>query len=110
MTTVVNLNILNLFGLNLKRFTFNDIQFNTQTSGKRQNYSQERDRVIDITPHCRVVAEKEADGQKDRELPFDTARRAKFIAPPDTINKIYDRRGNIIQCFQSKGLYIDLYI
>ncbi len=110
MTTVIDLNILNLFRLKLKKFTFNDIRLNTQASGTRQDYSREKNRIIDITPYCSVVADNETDSKKDKEFLPDNAHRAKFVDNPARINKTYDRRGNIVQYFHSKGLYIDSYI
>jgi hypothetical protein len=110
MTTVINLNIMNFFGLKPNKFAVNDVRLNTRNSdGRQRNSSYNKDRIIDVTPYCRVVADNEADSQKDVESSLDKALQKKNVMNNTVMGTIYDRKGRIIQCFQQKGMYVDSY-
>jgi hypothetical protein len=106
MTTVINMNILNLFGL-----TFNDdTSINSQVPDKRHNLFSKRGGIIDVTHYSRVVDDNESADEKDTRFSINNHRKANFVVRPPEINKTYDRRGKIIQCFQPKGVYVDSYV
>ena len=113
MTTVINLNILNFFRLKLNKYTVNDVRVDAHFSDTRENHSTKNEHVIDITPCSKIVADKEAGDNNGREPAIRNFSPAELVFQPDqpaVINKTYDRRGNSVQYFQSKGMHIDSYI
>lgn len=118
MTTVINLNILNFFRLKLNKYTVNDVRFNTHNeirlnprgSDRSKNHSPEKEHVIDVTPYSKVVADTETGNENDRELTIQNISEAEPVIQPAVINRTYDRRGNTVQYFQSKGTHVDSYV
>ncbi len=109
MTTVINLNILNVIKLKLNRFTVNDIRFNAQVSDERHNSPAERDDVIDITPYSRVVTGNELDIKKDTKYPVSRPHQSRSVMRAEVIDRTYDRRGNSVEYSQPKGMHVDSY-
>jgi hypothetical protein len=104
MATVINLNILNFFKLKLNKFTVNNIHL---TSYQRERKPPQKDIIIDVTPYSSIVD----DSEKEIVLPATTSsREVKSITRPSIVNKTYDRKGNTVHYFYSKGMHIDSYV
>ena len=109
MTTVINFNILNFFRLKQNNYTVNDVRINNNISYGKKDASQGNDRIIDVTP-CNSTFEGSRDLiLRDIPVPDNKAPHARLITSPTAVDNTYDRRGNAIQIYHSKGMYIDSY-
>lgn len=109
MTTVINLNILNLFG-NLfgpkpNPFSTDDTDADARTYGRRRDDRPQEGRVIDVTPFSRVVDE-EGVARKNRPARL---RRVEQAAKAYESVQMYDRAGVKIFSPRSKGMFVDIY-
>ena len=109
MTTVVNFNILNLFGLQPQEYSLNDRSAETDFSDGRQNGSAGRERVIDVTPHSRVVSDNETGVRKEVRSSMNKSRPARVIKKPVQSFLTYNRQGNAVECCEVKGIHVDEY-
>lgn len=108
MTTVINFNILNFFRLN--NYTVNDVRINNNFADRKKDESQGNDRIIDVTPSNRTF---EGAGDlilRDIPVPARKAPRPQLVMGRAAIDNTYDRRGNAIQIYPSKGMHIDSYV
>jgi len=110
MTTVINFNFLNFFKLKLDNRSVNinnDVcSYNQYFDNRSQNYLQEQEAVIDVTPYSLELAEK------DNSSEFKLLDAQKTAQRPGALGNhaIYSRKGNTIQYFQEKGLLVNSYI
>ena len=110
MTTVINLNILNLFG-NLfgpkpNPFSIDDSGIDANTYGRRHNDRPQEGRVIDITPLSDRVVDEDSSARKYRQA---GARRLEQAAKTYESVKMYDRAGVKFYSHRSKGVFVDIY-
>ena len=109
MTTVINLNILNLFG-NIfgpkpNPFSTDDTDVDASTYGRRRDDRPQEGKVIDVTPFSRVVDE-DGSARKYRQA---RSRRVEQAAKAYESVKMYDRAGVKFYSARSKGVYVDIY-
>lgn len=109
MTNVINLNIQNFFGLKLNN-TVNDVNISlgAEESDARHDFPPGQDRVIDVTPR-----NKRAERHVNYSAAIKSAdcrRNAKAVMSPGLISRTYDRKGNAVEYYHSKGVYIDSYV
>jgi hypothetical protein len=109
MTTVINFNILNFFQLKLNNYTVNDVRINNNFHDRKNDESQGNDRVIDVTPYNKTF-----DGNGDlmlRDIPVPDKKvpHMQLAMDPASVCNTYDRSGNAIQIYHSKGMLIDSY-
>ncbi len=98
MTTVIN---YNFFGLNTDPI-FGDLGFKNRPSDKKHNHSPKEERTIDVTAQSRVLDDNE-DGI---EINLDKPRFIERLADPAMSYITYNRRGKIVQHFDSKGMHV----
>lgn len=110
MTTVINFNILNFFELQLNKYTVNDVRINHNISYGKKDDSPGNDRVIDVTPYHKAFSGRGDLLLRDIPVPDKKASYAQLVMGPTAVNSTYDRRGNAIQLYHSKGKYIDVYV
>ncbi len=108
MTTVLNFNILNVFGLQPREYSFNDRSRESDFPGERQDRSAGR--VIDVTPQSRVVSESEAGMKKDLYSSMNKSRPMQAVKNPSRTISTYDRQGNPVECCSFKGVHFDAYV
>ena len=109
MTTVINLNILNIFGHNSDKSGVAGKRLQDGHPERRQNVVQGKDVVIDVTPFSRIAAEDDINDKRDLRLPYRRFRSPDSFSAYAAVNKTYDRKGNAIPCFSPKGLHIDSF-
>ncbi len=110
MTTVINFNILNFFQLTLNNNAVNYVRINNNFPDRKKDESQGNDRIIDVTPYNKTF-----DGSGDlilRDIPVHDKQvpHTQLVMKPAAVDNTYDRRGNAIQIYQSKGTHIDSYV
>jgi hypothetical protein len=109
MTALINLNILNFFRLKEDNSTVNNVRFNTVSPEKHHDDGPARERVIDVTPFSRVVAD---DSDHESEGPshslIDYRQRALSRHAP-ALNSTYNRQGRAPHYHYPKGMHVDLY-
>jgi hypothetical protein len=110
MTTVINFNILNFFRLTQNNHTVNDVRINNNISSSKKDESAGSDRTIDVTPYNRMTAGSGELIVRDNPVPDRKVPHAQLIMVPAAADNTYDRRGNAIRIYQSKGTHIDSYV
>lgn len=106
MTTVINLNLVNFFRLDIDNTPLPEIRQHNQLYNRKQNRPHEDDKIIDITPQeQRLVDDSE-------ETMLDLRKPQKIASPlnPAHINKTYDQSGMAVQYLYEKGALIDTYV
>ncbi len=106
MTTVINLNLVNFFKLNLDNTLPSEIRQHNQFYNRKQNHPTEDDKIIDITPREQRLVDDSEETMLDLRKPQKTANPVN----PAHINKIYDQSGMAIQYLSEKGIFIDTYV
>ncbi len=108
MTTVINLNILNVFGQKADQPSDRQIQLNPNSS-KRIDISFPDHRTIDVTPSQPAIAYNKPAPEKIRNVPV------KIPEQPEVLNCYPDKSETFIHkayssvCFMPKGTKIDSY-
>jgi len=110
MSTVINFNILNFFRVKLNNHTVNDVRINNNFSYRKKDESQGNDRVIDVTPYNKTFDGRGDLILRDVPVPGKKAPYAQLVMDPAAVDNTYDRRGNAIRIFHSKGMHIDSYV
>jgi hypothetical protein len=109
MAAVINLNILNFFKLKELNYTTNNIRFNTVTVEKSQSDDLPKERVIDVTPFSRVIAdanELESDESPPALIDYRQPRSRPYYS---SSRDAYNRAGKSVKYTYPKGLHVDLY-
>ncbi len=110
MTTVVNYNILNVFGNSADKPKGGNLRSNTGQSDRGQKYAPEDDMVIDVTPFSKIMSSNGTDERNLARLPKSIDRQARAYADPALSNMTYDRNGNVVSYLNPKGMNIDSYV
>jgi len=110
MTTVINFNVLNFFRLKQNNYTVNDVRINNNISYREKEKSQGNDRVIDVTPYTKAVNGSGDLILRDIPAPDKKVPHAQLVMDPAAIDNTYDRTGNAIKIYHSKGKHIDSYV
>jgi len=107
MTTTINLNFLNFFGLKFNTHSaYNDVRVDDRHPEREQDQSTSRERIIDVTEYSRGAYSEEKDSTQ-----IETNSYAKRLAiSRDVIARTYDRKGKSVQFVYQKGLHIDSYV
>lgn len=110
MSTVINLNILNFFRLKLNNHTVNDVRINNNFSDRKKDEPRESDMVIDVTPYNRAIESRGDLVVRDIDVPDAKTSQTQMVLAANAVESTYDRRGNAIQIYESKGTHIDSYV
>ncbi len=97
MTTVIN---YNFFGLNTDPI-FGDLGFKNRSSDKKQNHSPKEERTIDVTAQSRVL-----DDDEGIEINLGRPSFIERLADPSGSYTPYNRRGKIVQHYDSTGMHV----
>ncbi|MDH4027577.1 MAG: hypothetical protein OEU95_01935 [Nitrospirota bacterium] len=108
--TTINFNILNFYGPDRDRSAESDGRLNARRSEAKEAPAYIRDRVIDVTPYCRVADACETDDERVVKLPFRGRRSAGSAVTPGMVTRTYDRRGRAIPYLLPKGMNVDEYV
>jgi hypothetical protein len=109
MTAVINLNILNFFKLKEDNSTVNNVRFNTVSLEKHQDDGLARERVIDVTPFSRVVADDsghESEGPSQHLIEY---KQRSLSRHSPVLNTTYNRQGRARHYNYPKGMHVDIY-
>ncbi|MEW6602182.1 MAG: hypothetical protein AB1499_14505 [Nitrospirota bacterium] len=109
MTTVINFNVLNFFRLKLNNHTVNDVRISNNLSRRGKDESLVNERVIDVTPYSKVYNGGGTLMLKDVQPPDKKVDHPRLIMGA-AVENTYDRQGNSIQIYDSKGIHIDSYV
>jgi len=110
MSTVINLNILNFIRFKLNNHTVNDVRINNNFSDRKKDDSQANGMVVDVTPYNRAIEDRRDLMVRDMSVPDTYTSRAQLVMETTAADNTYDRRGNLIQTHESKGMHIDSYV
>jgi len=107
MTTTINLNFLNFFGLkDNSNSAYNDVRLNDRHPERQEDQSLSRGRIIDVTPHSRAAYTEEKDSTQLETNSYS----ARLAIPRNVVAKTYDRRGKSVEYIYQKGLHVDSYV
>jgi len=110
MTTVINFNLLNFYGPDRDRSAGSDARLHPRRPEEKEDPAYIRDRVIDVTPYCRVADACETDDKKVMKLPLRGRRSAGYASPQGIVTKTYDRKGRAMPYLLPKGMNVDSYV
>jgi hypothetical protein len=110
MAAVINLNFLNFFKLKEDNSTVSNVRFNTFSFEKEQRENPAKDRIIDITPFSRVIADASDNDAEDSNPALIDYRKAGHHKYSSTFSRPYDRNGKAVEDDYPKGLHLDLYV
>ncbi len=105
MTTVVNYNILNVFGNSPDRSG----RSSTGHSDRKQKTAED-EIVIDVTPFSRVMSGGKTDDRRIVKFPQNVDRQARAYATPVSNNDTYNRRGHAVPFIPPKGMNVDFVV
>lgn len=109
MNTVINLNILNFFRLTLNKHTVNDVRINNNFPERTKDEFRTNERVIDVTPYNDTFNGSGELSIRDIPAPDRKVYHAQLVMDA-AIDNTYDRSGNAVQIYHSKGMHIDSYV
>ncbi len=110
MTTVVNYNILNIFGNSADKPGGGNVRSNTGQLDRGKNYTPEDDLVIDVTPFSKIMSDRGTDDTRVAKFPTNIDRQASAHTAQSSNNTTYERTGNAIPYIYPKGIHIDSYV
>jgi len=105
MTTVINLNILNVYNLKQNTFRATNIRSRDEDDNYNKYSRTSQERVIDITPEFRALNETVNSRPYKKGYP---AYRGK-VTVNNVRDGLYDRNGRSVQNSQAKGMHVDSY-
>ena len=108
MTTVINLNILNVFGHNIEKHSVRNSQ-SAPDSSKRRDISIPEHRTIDVTPAKAHVSQYKPILKKIREVPCTANEQPEVLTchPQKCETRLLDAYST--GRFLPKGTHIDSY-
>jgi len=108
--TTINFNILNFYGPDRDRSAERDLRLTARQPEGKEDSAYIRERVIDVTPYCRVADACETDDERVVKLPFRGSRSAGYAVSPGMVTRTYDRKGRAIPYLLPKGTNVDEYV
>ena len=108
MTTVINLNILNVFGQNADQHSVNKSQLNSNSS-KRREISFPDHRTIDVTPTNPAVSYNKPALDKIRKVPVMVSEQPEVLTCYPKTSETRYLNAYSSDCFIPKGTNIDSY-
>jgi hypothetical protein len=108
MTTIINLNILNVFGRNADKNTVHNNQLNTNSS-KRREKSFPDHRTIDVTPSYPAIPYNKPALDKIRNVPVKVIEQPEVLTCYPEKSETYIFKAYSTVCFMPKGTNIDSY-
>lgn len=107
MTTVINLNILNFFGLKVDKKPVHNNQPDAGNAQRRKAFPLQR--TIDVTPSKPVVSCKNPDIEKFREVSVKSTGHPEVLTCYPRSKETHDLKGYSANYFMPKGTNIDSY-
>jgi len=109
MTTVINLNILNIFGLKANNDSVNGNRPNTNSPKRREKAFPDHI-TIDVTPTNPAISYHKPAFDKIREVPVRISEQPEVLTCYPKRRETYNLNGYSNNCYMPKGTNIDSYV
>jgi len=108
MTTIINLNILNVFGLKVDKKTVHNNQLNANRPERREKSFPDH-RTIDVTPSYPAISYNKPAPDNIRNVPVKVIEQPEVLTCYPEKSETYILKAYSTVCFMPKGTKIDSY-